>query len=251
MYDYPNFSRSEYWRALNRIELTQKQRHILVAALGGTVFASDLASELETSVGGINLSEKALAIRLARQLDWTPLKRSETSLRWWPLLFSGSEHDDGRFGWTLHPNLRAALLDLNLNEEPMPSATRPLEAREVRVGQAKFRRDLIDYWDGKCAVTSVCLEELLEACHIKPWKDSSKRERLSTFNGLLLTANLHRLLDGGIISFRDSGELLVADGFRGEIGNIVAMGSRLRKLEPRHRVYLAYHRDNCFRDSLE
>ena len=50
----------------------------------------------------------------------------------------------------------------------------------------------------------------LEASHIKPWADSNDSERLDPNNGLLLTASLHKLFDAGLISFEDSGKMLVS-----------------------------------------
>ena len=71
---------------------------------------------------------------------------------------------------------------------------------QSRVGQGKFREDLIRYW-GKCAVTGCELIKILKASHIKPWRYSSNIERLDKFNGLLLIPNLDSTFDNGLISF--------------------------------------------------
>lgn len=55
-----------------------------------------------------------------------------------------------------------------------------------RIGQGKFREDLIDYWAGKCAVTGLKMVQLLKASHIKPWRISNNYERLDKFNGSAL-----------------------------------------------------------------
>jgi hypothetical protein len=58
-----------------------------------------------------------------------------------------------------------------------------------RVGQGKFRDQLIAYWK-KCAVTEAACIPLLKASHIKPWRNASNEERLDPFNGLLLSPNI-------------------------------------------------------------
>ncbi|MEI3354623.1 MAG: hypothetical protein V8R49_06565 [Duodenibacillus massiliensis] len=39
----------------------------------------------------------------------------------------------------------------------------------ARVGQGKYRNDLMKLWDGKCSVTGYKQPEFLIASHIKPW----------------------------------------------------------------------------------
>lgn len=70
-----------------------------------------------------------------------------------------------------------------------------------RVGQGDFRKSLIEKYDGKCVVTGIDLTKLLIASHIKPWRISDNKERLSSENGLLLSANLDKLFDSGLITF--------------------------------------------------
>ncbi|HET9245398.1 MAG TPA: HNH endonuclease signature motif containing protein, partial [Xanthobacteraceae bacterium] len=54
------------------------------------------------------------------------------------------------------------------------------------------------------------VEAALRASHIKPWRESSDRERLDPANGLLLTANLDALFNDGLIAFDDEGQMLVS-----------------------------------------
>jgi putative restriction endonuclease len=67
--------------------------------------------------------------------------------------------------------------------------------RAVRLGQQNFRRDLLSFWDGKCALTGLNFPELLRASHIKPWRDCDPRERLDPDNGLLLAVHIDGLFD--------------------------------------------------------
>ena len=71
----------------------------------------------------------------------------------------------------------------------------------ARVGQGPFRDALIRRWGG-CSVTGCGAHELLIASHIKPWsKCSTPAERLGAANGLLLTPNLDKLFDHGLVTF--------------------------------------------------
>lgn len=49
----------------------------------------------------------------------------------------------------------------------------------ARVGQGRFRADLEQHWNGRCAVTGCAILATLRASHIKPWRDSSNAERLN------------------------------------------------------------------------
>ena len=83
----------------------------------------------------------------------------------------------------------------------------------ARIGQGKFRDDLLKRWSGKCAVSGVARAELLRASHIKPWSASNNVERLDPDNGLLLSAAYDAAFDAYLISFADDGTLLLAEDF--------------------------------------
>lgn len=61
-----------------------------------------------------------------------------------------------------------------------------------RRGQPKFRRDLVDAYDGRCAVTGCALVDILEGAHIKPYLGEHTNH---VTNGLLLRADIHTLFD--------------------------------------------------------
>lgn len=69
---------------------------------------------------------------------------------------------------------------------------RTLTAIRRRRGQPKFRRALIDAYEGRCAVTRCDFEGALEAAHIAPY-DGAHTNRVT--NGLLLRADVHTLFD--------------------------------------------------------
>lgn len=93
----------------------------------------------------------------------------------------------------------------------LPKGTEAERLVIQRIGQNLFRDALIDYWQGRCAVTGLDIAPLLRASHIKPWAQcASDEERLDVFNGLLLTPHLDALFDGGWITFSEAGELRVS-----------------------------------------
>jgi hypothetical protein len=75
----------------------------------------------------------------------------------------------------------------------------------VRQGQAVFRAQLLQAYEGKCALTGFDLPDALEAAHISPYRG---QETNILENGLLLRADLHGLFDAGVIAF-NPGDLSV------------------------------------------
>jgi putative restriction endonuclease len=75
---------------------------------------------------------------------------------------------------------------------------------KARIGQGKFKSDVIKTWQGeKCAVTLVSIKEMLTASHIKAWKDCENTgERLDGANGILLCAHVDKLFDNHLITFK-------------------------------------------------
>lgn len=85
----------------------------------------------------------------------------------------------------------------------------------ARLGQGGFREALLEIWDFKCGLTGCDILPALRASHIKPWRESSDRERLDPDNGILLVANADALFDRYLISFADDGTLLTAKSLAG------------------------------------
>jgi putative restriction endonuclease len=119
-----------------------------------------------------------------------------------------------------------------------------------RVGQDVFRAGLLDYWDGRCAVTGLAVSEVLRASHIKPWAAcDSDADRLSVFNGLLLAPNLDAAFDRGLITFAESGSIIVSpqlgDVDRRLLGLDVTLHAQ--RLEKAHQPFLRFHRERVFK----
>jgi len=79
-----------------------------------------------------------------------------------------------------------------------------------RIGQGWFREKVIEEF-GRCVISKVDDERILQASHIKPWVECSDGERLDKNNGLLFTPTLHKLFDLGFISFDEKGLLMVSN----------------------------------------
>lgn len=119
---------------------------------------------------------------------------------------------------------------------------------KARIGQGKFRENLLNYWR-TCAVTGCAEASLLRASHIKPWSQASLTERLSLYNGLLLSPTLDACFGAGFVSFDDEGKILISNRLNQE--NVKALGlhlqMRLSCIDPEHKKYLAYHRAHVYK----
>ena len=131
-----------------------------------------------------------------------------------------------------------------------PSTTEVERIRKERVGQDVFRQALMDYWDSTCSVTGIGNPALLRASHIIPWaKCESDEERLNVHNGLLLVATLDAAFDSGLISFADSGEIIISQRLEPDDCSRAAIDRslRLRNISTEHQTRLQYHRENIFK----
>jgi hypothetical protein len=171
---------------------------------------------------------------------------------------------DGHWQWTLRPQLLDALWGLWPEEllEATPEAavaaaevdrdpkcegisrTERAALIQARIGQGAYRKDLLNIWGGRCAVSGCSLAPVLVASHAKAWKHSSNQERLDPHNGLLLAASIDRLFDRGWISFDDQGRMLVSGSVSDEDLSRIGLDrtARLAGMTGRHRPYLRHHR---------
>ena len=102
-----------------------------------------------------------------------------------------------------------AVIDV-ITKDTQISVTERDSLIKSRIGQGSFRTTLLEKYKGACVVTGITLKNLLIASHIKPWAVCSNAERLSSENGLLLSANYDRLFDCGLISFDDSRKVIIS-----------------------------------------
>lgn len=137
-------------------------------------------------------------------------------------------------------------------EKAVASLPRSTEAERLvvqRVGQDVFREGLLDYWEGRCAVTGLAVPTLLRASHMKPWAScATDEERLDAYNGILLAAHLDAAFDAGLITFADDCAMVVSPSLGAEALATLGWSTslRLRRLEAAHLPYLAWHRERVF-----
>jgi putative restriction endonuclease len=142
---------------------------------------------------------------------------------------------------------------LHVFEKKIAALPRTTEAERLvvqRVGQEVFRSGLIEYWEGRCAVTGLAVVPLLRASHIKPWAVcANDSERLDVFNGLLLAPNLDATFDCGLMTVADDGAVVLSEELKADDCRILGLATSLRvgRLDDAHRTYLAFHRERVFR----
>lgn len=71
-----------------------------------------------------------------------------------------------------------------------------------RQGQAGFRSKLLQLYGSTCAVTGCTVVEILEACHISPYRGAHTNDPR---NGVLLRSDIHTLFDQGLMSINPDG----------------------------------------------
>lgn len=71
----------------------------------------------------------------------------------------------------------------------------PTRETAERPDQRRFRERLLHVYSGRCAVTDCDVPELLDAAHLCPWRLGDA--------GVLLRADLHRMIDRGLAEIRD------------------------------------------------
>lgn len=172
-------------------------------------------------------------------------------------------HLDGYFGFDTPPSLLDAhsfvwmANDLEEYGARHPSAALGTPSGQLtkdrkstvkqRVGQNLFRKGVMEYWGGRCAITGCADKRILVASHIKPWRVCDKdNEWLNPFNGILLSPNLDSLFDSGLISFGDDGCIVLSDQLDHDDASRLGVSPdmRLPRVDPRHLPFLKYHRAN-------
>jgi hypothetical protein len=127
----------------------------------------------------------------------------------------------------------------------VPNSTERLGLVTSRVGHGAYRKRLIHRWEYKCAVTGFNKPQILIASHILPWKDATNQERIDVNNGIILSPVYDALFDKHLISFEDSGKIILSDQFNSmdyqKIG--VTGKEKILSFNADNLYYLRQHRD--------
>lgn len=128
------------------------------------------------------------------------------------------------------------------------TSTERMALVKARIGQGIYRAQLFSLWGG-CAVTGCTHLAMLRASHAKPWSVSNSAERLDPHNGLLLIPNLDQAFDQGLISFNDTGSIILSPALDEESMELLGITTdlTLRHIPQAFLPYLEWHRNNLFR----
>ena len=141
------------------------------------------------------------------------------------------------------PSLLADIVAINESDRSQTEKDRLVAAR---LGQGRFRSEVLARWEHRCAVTGATTKEALRASHCKPWRACENHERLNPANGLPLVATLDALFDVGLITFANDGRLLASPHFTDTV--IAVEGLRLRRpIDTEEMSYMDFHRKEIFR----
>jgi putative restriction endonuclease len=122
-----------------------------------------------------------------------------------------------------------------------------------RLGQGSFRVMVTDAYQRRCSVTQDKILPILEAAHIRPYKDDGPH-RIN--NGLLLRSDIHRLFDSGYVTVTLDHHFEVSRRIKEEFDN----GEEYRALHgnriwvpssPRFQPspeFLSWHNEKVFRE---
>lgn len=128
-----------------------------------------------------------------------------------------------------------------------PSSDWELTRRKKRVAQPLFRRDVVEAYGGKCALTGTDCEEALEAAHIQPFRGPKSQH---VQNGIALRRDIHRLFDAGLITFDPDGTVVLSSQLQpssyGTLAGVKAMFPKPADKRPSVDA-LAFHRTKVFR----
>lgn len=118
---------------------------------------------------------------------------------------------------------------------------------KIRIGHSKLK-EIVLRNKTKCDICGLSHPKLLIASHIKPWSQSSDKEKLDYHNILLLCPMHDALFDKGLISFNDNGRILISNELNNQnriLANIDD-SSCINVTSEKQKEYLQWHRENIF-----
>lgn len=115
-----------------------------------------------------------------------------------------------------------------------------------RVGQGAYRKSILYRWNFKCAVTDYSKNQILIASHIVSWKKSSNVERLDVNNGILLSPTYDALFDQHLISFENTGKIILSDSLKTTNYQAIGVSGKeiIKGFRSDNHFYLERHRSN-------
>lgn len=121
----------------------------------------------------------------------------------------------------------------------------------IRLGQSKFRKEVLSNFENRCAITNIQEPSLLVASHIIPWAHD-KNNRGNFRNGICLYVEVDKFFDKGFISFSEFGKVLVSPRIETLSHELKSRILKLKDLQLNTSIekinmeFLKYHRENIF-----
>ncbi len=121
-----------------------------------------------------------------------------------------------------------------------------------RVGQGAYRKSILHRWEYRCAVTHFNDPRILIASHIVPWKDASDEQRLDVDNGILLSPNYDALFDRHLITFDNTGKIILSDQIETRSFHKIGVTGKekIRLISHGLRDYLDKHQHQFFQEQF-
>ncbi len=115
-----------------------------------------------------------------------------------------------------------------------------------RVGQGAYRKRIIHRWEYQCAVTGFDKLNVLIASHILSWAEADNEQRLDIHNGILLSPTYDALFDRSLISFENTGKIILSDAISMDAYQKVGVTGKekIKKFNSFNFEYLEKHRVN-------
>jgi putative restriction endonuclease len=118
----------------------------------------------------------------------------------------------------------------------------------ARRGQGIFRHN-VRLVESRCRLTQLGDTRHLIASHIKPWRVALGDEKINQNNGLLLSPHVDHLFDGGLISFENSGQVMISESLDVKVLEKWNLTSEIEfwPLNSEQQFFMEYHRNFVFK----
>lgn len=181
-------------------------------------------------------NQKVYLVDISEELAFVLLKYSNDSLTSLQERLSPVKSSNSEYEISLEIAYRGVIG--NLEEEQLIMARR---------GQGVFRHN-VKLIEKRCRITLMEDSRHLIASHIKPWKVAQGDEKISQNNGLMLSPHVDHLFDGGLLSFENSGKLLVSESLSQELLDKWNLPRNLDSpsLNTEQQFFMDYHRNFVF-----
>lgn len=173
------------------------------------------------------------------------LKNSSNKIVYYCKIFIEYKHDIVKYDSPLEKKEMEEIEHSNKTDKEKNSLI------ESRQGQGEYRRKVLEDCQ-YCPFTLVNDERLLIASHIKPWVNSTDKEKIDPKNGFALTPTYDKLFDQGYITFCSDKKLKVSPWIspmnQQRLKIYDGMLLKNLQIDKKREYYLTYHRKHIFKE---